>query len=154
MAILIAILSLGASLVPGAGRPGRGSRAVLTSRPARPAPAAAVSPPGPAPRAAARAPSRTAVAAQANASARLIVVPWATTWRASPSTSDRIRQAAADGSWQRKRAVPMPRRIVSSRSACQRRLSRREVAWMAGRRAASAQASSQSWNAGSASAGA
>ena len=48
---------------------------------------------------------------------------------------------------------PHPSRIVRSSSACHSRLSRRDVAWMAGRRAASAQASSQSWNAQSLSAG-
>ena len=39
--------------------------------------------------------SRSAAAVdQATTSARLIVVPWATTWSASPSSSDRIRHAA------------------------------------------------------------
>ena len=53
----------------------------------------AVSTPAPSPSSPSAAP-----VAHATTSAREIVVPWATTWSASPSSSDRIRHAAAAGS--------------------------------------------------------
>ena len=75
--------------------------------------------------------------------------PGAPARRAATGSATRPRPDRRIGTSRR----PRPARIVRSSSACHSRFSRRDVAWTAGRRAASAQASSQSWNAQSLSAG-